>query len=326
MTAAAISKKTFAAIALETTPGTAATTPTLYIPNKIGLKNKQPQTYVDDDRGTVDKNYTSVAGTRHAEGDWKGDVFADTTPYALLLAMGAVVTTQPDATNLPTVHKHTFSLADVPPAATIFKSYVGKQYVASYCAVEKLSFKWNSTSKTVENDLTFKSLWFVPYTGSTLVPVYTQVQPFAGYMPILKFNGTQSFDVSDMEIDFTRKIDLFYPSAGVPDFSRIDYGERECKIKFTARFDTDIMYGRYTGHNDDALTVDMTGALIGTDAGTNYFQELNFNFPIIRYDDMEHDLGKTSVLIKASATVIPGLTANSLFSAYMQNIITSYTT
>ena len=324
MTSAAISKKTFAGIAIEATPGTAMTAPALYIPNKIGLKNKQPQIYVDDDRGTVDKNYTSTPGTRHAEGDWKGAWFNDTSGYLLKLAMGTDVVTQPDATNCPTVQLHTFALADIPPAATIFKSYVGKQYVASYTALEKLNIKWNAASKEIENDASFKSLWYVPYSGSTLTPTYSELNPFAGYLPVISLNGTQTFDVLDMEIDFTRKIELFYPSAGVPDFSRIDYGERECKIKFTARFDTDAVYLRYTGHTDDHINVVFTGPLIASHSATNYFHSLTLDFPVVRYDDGEQDLGKTNVLVKMSGTVIPGNTANTLFSAVLQNINTAY--
>lgn len=318
----ALSKKSFLGIGFESTPGTALATPTVYHPCKSILKGTKKREQLKEERGNRDGVYGIVDTTRSGEIDPKGPWYNDTSPYFLIAALGSVVTTQPDAANLPAIKKHTISLADSPKTITVFKNYDAALYVGAYSCVEKFSLKFSSEGKLLENDATLKGLYPVKYTGTTLTPTFSAVQPFAGYAPTITLNGTQTSDIDEMTIEFDQKLTMWYPAAGSPDFSTVYFGERNVKVDFTARFDTDTLYNHFLSRQDDSMTIDFKGALLGTDAGTNYYQELNLSIPVISYDSMDHDLGKDNVLIKAKATAIS--TASGLISAFVQNTVSSY--
>jgi hypothetical protein len=80
-------------------------------------------------------------------------------------------------------------------------------------------------------------------------------------------------------------------------------------------------------NDSNALTgsgTGLTGGMFSVSAPTYYNQELNIVLPTISYDDMEHDLSKDNVLIKAKATaIVPA--GSSLITGFVQNTVTSYT-
>jgi hypothetical protein len=317
-----ISKKSYLGLGFEATPGTALTTPTVYHPCKSIMKGTKKREELKEERGTRDAVYGIVDTTREGQTDPKGSWYNDTSPYFLIAALGTVTSSQPDATNAPTIYKHIISLADQPRSLTLFKNYEAAVYVGAYGAVEKWSLKLASADKTLENDVTLKHLYPVKYTGATLTPTFTTLQAMPGYAPTISFNGVQTTDIDELGIEFDQKLTLWVPAAGVPDFSAIYYGERNVKVDFTARFDTDTLYQRFLNRSDDSLTFDVKGALIVNTGTTSYYQELNITIPVISYDSMEHDLGKDNILIKAKATGIA--TSSGLISAYVQNTVTSY--
>lgn len=304
----ALSKKSFLAYGFESSPGTALAAPTVYHPCKSVMKGKKKREQIKDERGTRDAVYGIVDTTREGETDPKGQWYNDTSPYLLIGALGAVSSAQPDSTHVPTCWKHTISLADSPKTLTLFKNYDAALYVGAYAAVEKFHLKFATEGKLLECDASLKHLYPVKYTGSTLTPNFSSIQPFAGYMPKITLGGVQSLDIDELSIEFDQKLELWVPPNGSPDFTTIYFGERNVKVDFTARFDVDTLYNHFFNgtRTDDSLVFDVQGALIGSFSGTNYYQELNISVPIISYDSMEHDLSKTNVLIKAKATGIAG--------------------
>ena len=319
-----LSKRTFLGVGVETTRGVALDTPTVYHPCKSVMKGTKKREQVKDERGNRDDVYGIVDTTREGETDPKGNFYIDTSPYFMLGAFGAVTTTQPDATNVPDVSKHDFSLADQPPSLTLFKNYDAAVYVGAYGVVEKWALKFTSEGKVLENDVTLKHLYPVKYAGATLTPAFSTVQAMAGYKPVITLAGAQTLDIDDMSIEFDQKCTMWYPSGGTPDFVTVYYGARDVKVTFTARFDVDTLYEHFRNDTrvDDSLVVNVRGAKIGSFSGTDYYEELNISIPIISYDSMEHDLSKDNVLIKAKATAISG--PSGLISAYVQNKVTSY--
>src|SRR5262249_41678909 len=153
---------------------------------------------------------------------------------------------------------------------------------------------------------------------------FTTVLPFQGYKPTITLNGSQSQDIEDLTIELDQKVALWYPINGSPDYTKVYFGERTAKVDFTARFDNTTNYDFYGTGTDVPLVFDVQGQLIinsgpsGTPPNTNYYQELNLNFPILGFDEIDHDLGKDFVTIKAKGTARPGVTPNSLFSAWFQ--------
>jgi Phage tail tube protein len=320
----ALSKKSFLGFGFESSSGTALAAPTVYHPCKSVMKGTKKREQIKDERGTRDAVYGIVDTLREGGTDPKGSWYNDTSPYLLIGALGEVSSAQPDATNVPTCYKHTISLADVPKTLTLFKNYDAALYVGAYAAIEKISLKFATDGKLLECDSTIKHLYPVKYVGSTLTPSFSTIQPFAGYMPKITLGGVQSLDIDELSIEFDQKLDLWVPPNGSPDFTTIYFGERNVKVDFTARFDTDALYNHFfnSTRTDDSLVFDVQGALIGSHLSNSYYQELNISIPVISYDSMEHDLSKTNVLIKAKATGVAG--PSGLISAYVQNTVSSY--
>lgn len=321
----AISKKTFLGIARETTPGTAVTTPTRYIPCKGTIKGMRKPEYSDEDRNSRDKNFHVVYGPRKGEVDIKGGWFNDASVPLLLGVMGSLSSAQPDSVNVPTVYKHTLTLADTPPTFTFVKSYQSQSYYLPYAAVEKLALKWSSASKAVECDATILSQ-FPQILGSPPTPAFTTVRQFSGYMPKITLGSLGSTsDISDFQISIDQKIEMWNPSNGIADYVGLYFGEREVKVDFTARFDVSTLFTQWNTITDDSVTIDIQGDLIGSHTGTNYYQELNLNMPIVNYDSFDWDEGKINVLVKVKGTCRPAPDLSTLpLTAFVQNTVTSY--
>lgn len=318
-----ISKKSFMGVAREAVSGTAATTPTLYVPTKSTTKAKRKIDYLDEERGDRNGDYDAVDTIRWGEWDAKGSWYNDTSVYFLLAALGGLTSAQPAVSTDPTVWKHTLSLTDIPPSLTLFKNYDAALYYHPYSVVEKFSFKFTADGKLLEFDVNGKSIWPTKYTGSTLTPSFSSVKPFGGYSPTITLNGATSNDVNEMQVDFEQKITLWNAANGSQDWLVAYYGERKAHVSFTARFDDDTLYNLYRNSTNDSVTIDFQGALISS----TYNQELNIQVPVIHYDDMEHDLGKDNVMIKAKATALStGAGAgNNLLKIFAQNTVTGYT-
>jgi hypothetical protein len=142
-----------------------------------------------------------------------------------------------------------------------------------------------------------------------------------GYLPTVKFAGVQSVDVDEFEVSFEQKCQLWYPGGGTQDPSRVDYGERHVKVKFTARFDTDTFMGKLDNATDEAVVIDVQGPLIG---GTTY-NELNISLPVVSYDTVELDTSKDNVLAKIDGTARSTSAGNDKISLFTINTIHSYT-
>jgi hypothetical protein len=320
----AISKKQWLAVAREATAGTAQTTPTLYVPGKAKFKNVKKRIYTPEDRGTRDANYNVVDGVRHSTGDLSGAWYNDTSPYFLLGFMGGDTPSQPNVGTAPTVWSHAFACTDVPLPLDLWKSYDAAVYSLTYQVVEKFKLKWSAgdADKGLEYTANTMGHAFSKIVSPTFTPTYSVLNPFAGYTPVISLAGAQSLDVEEMEIDLEQKVELWYPSANSPDFATIYFGERTAKINYTARFDTDANFVKYTTSPgvDDHINIVFTGPLIAA----TYNHSFTLDFPIVGYDDIEMDDSKVNIKIKAKGTARPGAVANSLFTATIQNTIASY--
>lgn len=320
----AISKKSWLGVATEATPGTARTNPTKYHPCKSKFSNKTKYVYLDEERGTRDANYGRVPTVQHATFSATGPYYNDTSPYFLYAFMGADTPSQPNASTDPTVWLHDLACADVPPTLDLFRGYDVAQYNFAYVVVEKVTFKWTADGKLLEMDADGQSQYGTK-AASVGTPSYSGLLPFSGYMPTIQLNGTSSSDVEEVTITLTQKITLFYPSNGQQQFATAYFGERKAEVSFTARFDSDTpLYNHFfqgAGATTDHLNVAFVGPLI---SGT-YNESLTLDFPIVGWDDMDLDTSKDNVQIKGKGTPMPGTTANSLFTATVQNTIASYT-
>lgn len=258
-----ISKKAWTGTAKEATAGTAIIIPTQFLPTKTVFKGGRKREYLNEERGDRNANYGVVDSVRQSAIDMKGPYYNDVGPILLWAGMGLPSSTQPDATNVPTVYKHAFQLQDIPPSYTINRSLDVKTYYIPYAVLEKWVLHFTADGKLLELDGNWVGLWAQP-NASPPTPSYSTLLPFAGYAPTIKFvDGAVSTDVDDLQIEFDQKIGLWFPANGAQDFVTAYFGERSIKVDFTARFDNTTIYDRWRSQTMDKLTFDVQGLNIG---------------------------------------------------------------
>ncbi len=304
------------AVAAETTPGTAATAPTLFIPTKASVKRQKKRVYGDEDRFTRDVNNVVADTTRFATVTLKSPWYNDSTAYFLYHFMGA------DAvTGATPSYTHALTLADVPGSFTMWREYNVAAYQFPYGVVEKMSLDFTAADKVVEADVTAQSYFGTKVVTNTFTPVFTTLNPMAAWNTAIKINNVASTVVEDLKVDLSQKVTPYF-TAGSQDPIAFDFADRDAKIEFTARFDdTSILaYFDSTPGTDIALTTLTLGDLLG---GTTY-NSLALDFPIVGFDEIDVDASKEVIVIKAKCTARPGATKNSLFTATVVNGVAAY--
>ncbi len=311
----ALSKKTVLAVATEATPGTPIATPTHYVPTKHTYKRLVKKQYITDDRGVRDENNDVVTLVYEGAHDLKGEFYADVDPYFIYAALGSDTATQPNVGTAPSAWQHIMVPADIPPTLTLYKSYQTELYQMPFSVVTKFSFKLtNEGSLMFDADATSNS--HGTYAGSWS-PSISTVHPMAGALAVIKYGGSTSLNIDNIEIDFSQKFTFWY--SGSRDYIAAYPGGREVKFKFDARFDTSAIYDDFVSNNQSSLEFNVQGVNLG---GTVY-QMCDVLLPVTNYDTMEHDTSKANVQIKAAGTALPS-SGNPLIQVTTINTVTTY--
>jgi hypothetical protein len=321
-----VSRKTLMGLALEGVAGTAESVPTVWVPAKSILKGTKKKERPDEERGDLDVVHDSILVQQEGAMDPKGAYYNDVHGYLWKMFFGNLTTSQPDATHAPTVYKHTFAWADVPPSATLWKSYDGFIRQGAYGTLEKMSLKF-SADKLLEIEPTFKSNFPIPFTG-TWTPVVSTLKPFSGYSPTVNLDAVLCKDITDFQLDLELEVTYFYASAGDPDYITVYFDGRKAELSFTARMDDPTKaLERFENGDKSAVNFKFQGALIansggsGTPPDTDYFQELYIAVAQFDYDSAEEDTSKGNNMVKVKG-VIESPTTN--LSGYIQNTVVSY--
>lgn len=161
----AISRKTYLAACLEATALTPAAAPQIYVPTKSIMKGVQRFEYLSEERNTRDENNDRVPTTREGDTAPKGSWYNDAHALFLWALLGQPIVSQPDATHVPTVYKHTIQIQDIPPTLSLWKSYHNVIYRSAGGAVKKLAFKFNGHDKSLECDADICHIFPVKYAG-----------------------------------------------------------------------------------------------------------------------------------------------------------------
>ena len=139
----------------------------------------------------------------------------------------------------------------------------------------------------------------------------------AGALAVIKYGGSTSLNIDNIEIDFSQKFTFWY--WGSRDYIAAYPGGREVKFKFDARFDTSAIYDDFVSNNQSSLEFNVQGVNLG---GTVY-QMCDVLLPVTNYDTMEHDTSKANVQIKAAGTALPS-SGNPLIQVTTINTVTTY--
>jgi hypothetical protein len=317
-----VSRKAWLGLAIEGTSGTAESAPDLIIPSKSSFKGVPHFAYQDEDRGTRDRNYDRRYTTREGNGTISGSWYNDTMARLLYLFMGASSPAQPSAGPDPTVWKHTLTLADVPKTATLWKVYDSLAYQLVYSAVNKFKIVWDAKEKVIEAE--FGVVHRYPSKVSVPTkPAVSSVKAMPGYSPVIKVDTVATSDIDHLEIEGEQEIEMWWGSgaAAGQEYTELRFGGRTLKASFDARFNAATWHDDLDAGTDRHLEFILTGDTISN----TYKQTLEFDLPIFGSDEVEIDTSKVGIEAKVKGTARPGTTANSLFTAYVQNTVADIT-
>jgi len=249
-----ISKRAWSGTAKETTPGVAVLPPTRYLPTKTTFKGAKKRNYMNEERGNRDMNYGVVDSVRQSSVDMAGPWYNDTSPVHFWAAWGLPTTT----TITTNVYKHTFLVTDPPPTYTIVRSLDAVTYYVPFSTLASWKLSLVSDGGLLSMDANYIGLYAQKY-ASPPSPTFSTVLPFNGYAGKITTQTGLSTDIADLEISYSQKVALWYPTNGTADFIQTYVGEREAKLGFTIRFDNDTMYNYWRNNLFDTLTFDIQG-------------------------------------------------------------------
>jgi hypothetical protein len=250
-----ISKRAWTGSALESTPGTAVTTPTRYLPTKATFKGAKKRIYLNEERGNRDMNYGVLDSVRQSNVNMTGPYYNDTSPTHFWASWGLPTTTVMLAGK---VWKHTFNLVDPPPTYTIVRSLDAVAYYVPFSTLTAWKLHLVSDGQLLDIDADYIGLYAQKHP-SPPSPTFTTVLPFNGFAAQITTQTGLSTDIADIEMHFTQKVSLWYPTNGTADFIQTYTGERQIKLGFTMRFDNDTMYNYWRNNLGDNLTLDVKG-------------------------------------------------------------------
>lgn len=205
-----MSAQSFFGIAPETVRGTAVTPASLWIPVDSPQATPDVTWLPDGDwRGSPAMTYDQVAGVRHDEYDFKGNVHLDTFPALLVAALGG-----PDAVTGSTTFTHTIPLLNNAAVGSQPKSYTlydfnggtTKQIAGGQLSTLELDFTATDAFKfstkflgqpfgTVSNPTT------EAYTGvDRLIPAWSNALTIAGAANTLLVDGSITIDRSSVAV------------------------------------------------------------------------------------------------------------------------------
>lgn len=228
-------------------------------------------------RGTVDNKI--IAGAVSVSGDMVFQAQYDGWLKLLKHAFGAVVDSQPDVTNAPTVYKHTFTIQDVLPTGltfevfrdtTLFTTEPNKSFIYTGCKIEKfeLTCQVDQTVKVTvsiigqDGERDVKSSSNPPFSGAPYM-IFTQ--------GILTYNNDDK-EVTNVTLTLTNGLAV-RPKLGsaltrepVSDVKLVASGSFEMEFNNWGEYDD------FINNTERTLTLNFTGPAIA--GGQSY--KMNF--------------------------------------------------
>lgn len=160
---------------------------------------------------------------------------------------------------------HALSMANTPKTFTTYDFYAANQRYYPYGTVSEFSIKWSAET---EATYTGKLVGLLSQSTSVQTAAYVQnVPPFIGWQSGVAFNGVAKVNLSDLALNFKRKVSGVYAAANTQ--SPIQIVATTMTVDGTATFimydDTEFNYFR--NGVVQPLTFGLFGPAVGT-AGT----------------------------------------------------------
>jgi hypothetical protein len=223
-------------------------------------------------RGTVDNKI--ISGAVQVGGEVSFPVQFDGWLLLAYQAFGSYTTSQPDVTNAPTAYKHSFTLADVLPAALTFEVFrdttqfttePSKSFVYSGCKISKMEFAC-AVNEVLKCSMSVMGRNEARASRSTATPSFSNSEYAVFTEAIVSYNGNDveasNFSISlENNLAYRYKLGSAYTREPSPDSKLMATGS------FDMEFQSWDQYDDFVNTTERALTVTFTGPLI---AGSIY--------------------------------------------------------
>lgn len=243
--------------------------------------------------GIVDEA-PSFEGLHNIAGDISTDVYPNSLGHLLRSAFGAPKTTQPDATNNPTVYQHEFSpsqaeFSDVcalPPYTVEVHRDLAQAFQYAGTVVNDLTLNFGTDNKIMRASAAViaKKLELISKT----TPSFESTAPFLWDDAVISIDGAANNDASTLEFGVNNSLEGRATLDGTKEISRIKRsGKRTFPVSFTMDLSSLTEFNRFKGQNEVAASITLTGATI---TGT-YNYKLTVDMPKLRYTAFPINVG-----------------------------------
>lgn len=280
-------------IGKETTWGTPVAASDYLKFNSEGISEEIEQIVLESMEGVVDEA-ASYEGLRSISGDVSFDVYPNSVGYLLRSAFGAPVTTQPDATNDPTVYKHEFtpvqsnfsSDSALPPYTLEVHRDFEQAFQYAGTVINNLTLNFGTDNKVMQGTAAViaKKLSLIAKT----IPSFDTTSPFLWNQATITISGTENADIQTLQFGVNNSLEGRATINGTKEISRISRsGKRTFPVSFTFDLKDLSEFTRFRSQNEISAKIELVGANI---SGT-YNHTLTIDIPKLRYTAFPINVG-----------------------------------
>lgn len=266
--------------------------------------------------GIVDEE-RSFEGLHTIAGDISTDVYPNSLGHLLRSALGAPTTTQPDATNNPTVYEHVFNpvhdnfLIDcaLPPYTVEVHRDLAQAFQYAGTVINDLNLNFGTDNKIMRANAAVIAKKLALITKTT--PSFEATAPFLWDQASITIDGVVNNDVSTLDFGVNNSLEGNETMDGSKEISRIfRSGKRTFPISFTMDLTGLTEFNRFKSQSEVAASITLTGASI---SGT-YNYKLTIDIPKLRYTAFPINVGGAGE-VTAQVTGVAKYDAASTYAA-----------
>lgn len=248
--------------------------------------------------GIVDES-PSYEGMHNIAGDISGDVYPNVVGHLMRAAFGAPTTTQPDATNNPTVYQHVFTpvqdnfsnTCSLPPYTVEVHRDFEQAFQYAGASVNELNFSFGTDSKIMQFTAAMiaRKLTLISKT----IPNLENTNPFLWNQATITLDGAESSDLSTVQFGVNNSLEARATLDGTREVSRVlRNGARTLPISFSTEMNDLTEFNKFRAQTEIPAKIELTGSLI---AGTHNYK-ITVDIPKLRYSAFPINVGGTGAI------------------------------
>lgn len=258
-----------------------------------GLSEEIEQVISEQINGTVDEA-PSFEGQHTISGDVGFDVYPNVLGHILRSALGAPTTTQPDATNNPSVYQHVFTpsqnpfsdVSALPPYTFEVHRDLEQAFQYAGTVVNDLTLSFGTDNKIMKGSASVIAKALALITNTT--PSFETTDPFMWNQATISINGAQNNDLQTLELSVNNSLEGRGTLNGTREVSRIRRtGKRVFPLSLTFDLVDLSEFNSFKNQSEVPATIELTGATI---SGT-YNYKLTIDIPKLRYTAFPINVG-----------------------------------